>query len=520
MARASADIETGGLNGPDELGDIQTPDELAGRICRFLAAEGIEPAAILEPTCGQGALLLAALDHFPAAAKAIGVEINPQYAQALARAVADRPDADRVVVAADNFFAVNWAALLADLPEPILIIGNPPWVTNAALESIGSSNLPRKANFQGLPGLAALTGKANFDISEYMIIHLLEHAGARRVTLAVLCKSAVARRALVHAWRAGMRVQRAAMYSIDARRHFNATVEACLLVCETGDRAPAPACAAHSDIDAAAYQTSFGYDNGQLIADVGAYQKWRHLESGRASRSPYRWRSGIKHDCAKIMELRRAGDVFVNGFGEVVHLEADYVYPMLKSSDIAGQAARPPARWMLVPQKRIGEETGGIAEQAPRTWRYLNSHQKLLDARKSSLYKGKPRFAVFGVGEYSFAPWKVAISGLYKKLRFAVVGPVEGKPVVFDDTCNFLPCASEGEARLLAQLLDSTASREFYESLIFWDAKRPITVEVLNRLDLMALAAELNLDAELKAHQREERAQAAASAYYQLRLLQ
>jgi hypothetical protein len=370
-----------------------------------------------------------------------------------------------------------------------------------------------------LSGLSALTGKANFDISEWMLIRLLEEAAARRVTMAMLCKSAVARRTLVHVWRTGIRLKRAAMYGIDSKRSFGAAVDACLLVCDTTTGDGATSCDVYKDIDPKTYQTSFGFSNGQLIASIPGHQKWGHLQCAGDNQRRYRWRSGIKHDCSKVMELRRKGDEFVNGLAEVVSLEYDYLYPMLKSSDISNGARVLPERWMLVPQKRIGGDTSEIAEKAPKTWRYLDNHHEMLDSRKSSLYRGKPRYSVFGVGEYTFAHWKVAISGLYKKLMFTVVGPVEGKAVVFDDTCNFLPCETEGEARLLAQMLASDIAMEFYEAFIFWDAKRPITVEILNRLDIMALAAEMKLDANLKACQAAGQAGTATKANQQLRLL-
>ena len=102
-------------------------------------------------------------------------------------------------------------------------------------------------------------------------------------------------------------------------------------------------------------------------------------------------------------------------------------------------------------------------------------------------------FAVFGVGAYSFAPWKVAISGLYKRLRFRVLGPVAGKPQVLDDTGYALPCASEAEARYLLELLESRPAREFFGARVFWDAKRPITAGLLNQLDLAKLGVELGL---------------------------
>jgi hypothetical protein len=98
---------------------------------------------------------------------------------------------------------------------------------------------------------------------------------------------------------------------------------------------------------------------------------------------------------------------------------------------------------------------------------------------------------MFGVGEYTFAPYKVAISGFYKRLHFAAIGPHHKLPIVFDDTVYFVSCGVPDEARLLAELLNSEIAREYYSAFIFWDAKRPITAELLRRLDLRKLAAEM-----------------------------
>ncbi len=68
------------------------------------------------------------------------------------------------------------------------------------------------------------------------------------------------------------------------------------------------------------------------------------------------------------------------------------------------------------------------------------------------------------------------------------VGPHEDKPVVFDDTCYFLACRNEEEARLIAALLNSDPATEFFSAFIFWDAKRPITAKILKKLNILALA--------------------------------
>ena len=221
-----------------------------------------------------------------------------------------------------------------------------------------------------------------------------------------------------------------------------------------------------------------------------AYERWKHL----GGEEVYKWRSGVKHDCSKVMELCQAENELRNGFGEVVEVENDYIFPMLKSSEITNGNSKVPTRWMLVTQRAVGADTSVIGVVAPRTWDYLKRHGEFLDRRASSIYRHRARFSVFGVGDYTFAPWKVCISGFYKKLEFATVGPYQGKPVVLDDTSYFVSCQSEQEAHFIAELLNSQPAREFYSAFVFWDAKRPITIDMLRRLDLSAVARELGVE--------------------------
>jgi hypothetical protein len=221
---------------------------------------------------------------------------------------------------------------------------------------------------------------------------------------------------------------------------------------------------------------------------VEAYERQKHL---RGANTAYVWRSGLKHDCAKVMELERAPDGFRNGYGELVDLEDRYVYPLVKSSDVAGGRPREREKWVLVTQRAIGEDTAPIARSAPKTWAYLSRHRAAFEGRTSMIYRNKPDFSMFGVGGYSFAPWKVAISGLYKKLAFKLYGPAEGKPIMFDDTIYFLPFEGREQAQAVLDMLDSVAARDFLQSMVFWDDKRPITVELLKRLDIARLARTL-----------------------------
>ena len=212
----------------------------------------------------------------------------------------------------------------------------------------------------------------------------------------------------------------------------------------------------------------------------------------------------MKHDCASVMEFFPSqGSTLRNKLGETVELEPDYLFPLLKCSDLANNRTTP-KRYVLVTQTRVGENTTVIAGKTPRTWSYLDSHRGAFEARKSSIYSHRVPFAIFGIGEYSFAPWKVAVSGLHSIPRFALVSPFEGKPVFFDDTCYYLSFQEEKEARVVACILNSAPCQRFLASLVFPDSKRPITVELLQRLNIHAIAVEAGLVNEWSASRNQQ----------------
>ncbi len=463
----------------------------------MLSGQAIAPASILEPTCGLGSFIAASLQTFPTIKKAVGIDINQGYVDRAKQAVTESRHGYVADIRQDDFFDVDWDGLLNSLPEPLLIIGNPPWVTNSRLGSLGSSNSPPKSNFQSHRGIDAITGKSNFDISEWMLIKMLTWMSSRQATLAMLCKTAVARKVLRHAWRNEYRFSRTDIYLIDAQSHFGAAVDACLLVVRPSEAERSVECRIHHDLSEDSISGHIGYYDGRLLADTSAYKLWKHLEGDGL----YRWRSGIKHDCVKVMELHEYDGQYRNGLGEVVDIENDYLYPMLKSSDVSSSSERYQPRYMIVPQRFVGEDTVEIKRRAPKTWKYLERHSDMMERRASSIYRNRPRFSIFGVGDYSFAMWKVAISGFYKKLRFKVLKPISDKPVVLDDTCYFIPCRTEEEAVCISEMLNSEIAREFFSAFIFWDAKRPVTIEMLQRLDLLSLACELGVEEQLVENQ-------------------
>lgn len=474
-----------------EFGDFQTPDELAVQVVSVLQKLNIHTESIIEPTCGQGSLLIGAIKGYPYAQKYFGADINHRYLKQLRQSLeVENLDADVDLMHTD-FFNTDWNSIVSSMPEPILIIGNPPWVTSSELGTLQSTNLPTKSNFQGRNGLESLTGKSNFDISEWMLLQYLKWLEGKNGTVAVLCKTAVARKILAHVWKYRVKASLAHIYKIDAKFHFGASVDACLFILQLGGHETLNSCDIYEHINSERVYTQIGYKNNSVVSDIVNYNLYSHMISDEQN---YTWRSGIKHDCSKIMELTYKGEKYINGYGESVDLEDEFVYPLLKSSDVGNGKTTEQRKYVIVTQKYIGEDTTIIKQIAPMTWHYLESNKGFFDRRASSIYRNRPNYSIFGVGDYSFAPWKVAISGFYKRLNFSLVPPINNKPVMFDDTVYFLPCSSEKEAGFLLGLLNSELAMKIFNSLVFWDDKRPITIDVLKRVNLQALARELEIE--------------------------
>jgi len=473
-----------------EFGDFQTPLELSIAVASIVNNSMSGVFTILEPTCGIGNFLKAfAILNVPAC-KLVGWEINPAYVQ-IARKELSLFSKDNIFINEQDFFQFNWESINDEYRQPILFVGNPPWATSSELGKLLSRNIPVKSNFQGHSGLEAITGKSNFDISEWMLIKIAEIVSDSDSAMAFLVKTSVARKIFFHIAKNKLFVDGIYIREIDAKKHFGVNVDACLFFAK-GSRQINDKyhCPVYSDFKISIPYKIMGIYNDKLVANLSSYMKLSDIDSG----CEFKWRSGIKHDVAKIMELKRINIGYINGLGEIVDIPEDYLYPMYKSSNISKNFLKDPEKWMIVTQKRTGDNTKDIKNNSPLTWDYLTKHNDLFDSRKSSIYKKSQPFSVFGIGEYTFKPWKIVISGLYKNVHFTKIGTFEDKPVVLDDTCYMLGFDTEHEADFILKLLKSDIAVSFISSLIFKDSKRPVTVALLNRINLRAIAIRLNLE--------------------------
>jgi len=479
-----------------EFGDYQTPDELASKIINLVQKDKIQPATIVEPTCGLGAFIFATAKIFPDS-QIIGRDINKAHIAHVQDQLKRDKFRNNIDIQTGDFFTLNWKFLISNYSEPYLIIGNPPWITAAELSIINSKNIPKKFNIHHYSGLDAKMGRSNFDISEWMMLELLKSVKDTSTTFIQICKLSVARKVFKYCVDHQINVEKAFIFLIDSSYHFKANVEACVLYLQLIPGRFTSVCRIFETLDKNKLLHEIGVQDGRLIANMEYYQKWNHLHG----KFPFEWRSGIKHDCVRVMEFIKEAKHYINGWKEEIEIESDYLYPMLKSSDLANNKTDR-NRWMLLTQKHTGQNTSILKKTAPKTWNYLLEKASYLDRRKSTIYARRPRFSIFGVGDYTFKPWKIAISGFYKNLEFLLVGPKEGKPVVLDDTCYFLSFNDYNLALLIHTLLNHPITNEYYRSYIFWDMKRPISKQILMNLDLKKTLREIGYHYLLEALER------------------
>ena len=205
-----------------EFGDYQTPKAFAEDVCSYLYESlGIRPKTIIEPTAGIGNFIGASLKQFDESERIIGVEINREYCDICRQNYKD----NRLIIDCDNFFSY-YLDKYSDRGDDTLIVGNPPWATNSEL----NYNLPEKINFKRLTGTDAITGASNFDICEYIIIRLIAAFKNTNATIAMLCKTSVARNVLQELDRTSTKTDYIKIINFNANKVFGINASACLFV--------------------------------------------------------------------------------------------------------------------------------------------------------------------------------------------------------------------------------------------------------------------------------------------------
>ncbi len=487
-----------------DLGDFQTPTHLSDMICKYLSDIGLTPNIIIEPTCGTGNFIISALKFFPSLKYLYCIEIQKNYeflfkSNMLRLSFEQDLDID-IEFHRDNFFTHRFSDkfihILNSFSPSILVLGNPPWVTNTELSVLDSDNVPTKFNVKGVRGIEAITGKGNFDIAEYIILQIVNQLSQFQGTIALLCKTAVIKNIVKDIQKTGLKLREIKSLLIDTKKEFNINAKGGLFLAEFGT-IPEYYCSISSFYDVNYPVKRFGWINEKFVSDIEKYEKYKNIDG----KSPFIWRQGVKHDAAKVMVLLKKDNILTNGFQEKVKIEDDLLFPFLKSSDLKTPVLKTSERKVILTQRSLKDETDSIADNYPQLWNYLLSHSDYLDNRKSAIYNKRPRFSIFGIGDYAFKPFKIGISGFYKKPNFSLIFPIESKPVMLDDTCYYLYFDEFPDSFFTWVLLNTNSTKNLLSSLVFLDAKRPYTKEVLMRINLLKLTELLSFDQILEFYQ-------------------
>lgn len=227
------------------------------------------------------------------------------------------------------------------------------------------------------------------------------------------------------------------------------------------------------------------------IMSPGQFYKTNKI---RSSTSYYQGRKGVtadlngiyivriletdpKNHLVKIQTRPEAGKTNI-GKAESFWVEPDRLYPVVKgASDFSSCYFAPKEElYIFVPNLGIRKENleemeNFVSSKLLKTEKYFKRFERLLLAR--STYKARlskyAYYAIYNVGTYTFAPYKVIWAEQSGSFKAAVVSnkrtPVMGdKPYVPDHKIYFVECNEKVEAYYLCGLLSCNLIKEYIES--------------------------------------------------------
>jgi hypothetical protein len=190
-------------------------------------------------------------------------------------------------------------------------------------------------------------------------------------------------------------------------------------------------------------------------------------------------RHGVKDDATDVYSIDRE---------QLDELEHDHIYPYIKSKHVVkyglfGHSLH------LVPIKKANENNETeMQNHYPKTYEYLESNKQALEDRSSTWLDKGTFYNVFGLGEYTWADYKVVWCRLGFKPHFAVVSTVDDedlgkKMVVPGDHFMFISTDNKYEAHFLCGLLNSSIYQKSIKGIAS-EGKSSLSKTVISKLEL------------------------------------
>ena len=440
------------------IGAVYTPEWLADHVLDVIGWQPDDD--LLDPTCGDGAFLRAALRRRLAAgvtgdellAGLRGIDIDPAAAQAARAAIRDMVGGDPEVDVGDALDATAQARF---------VVGNPPWVKWSALPPEYAARIKPRCQALGVFGRDRWVGGIETDFSTVITHHAVRSLVAPGGTLAFVITGSVFANEASEGFRRfdGARVVLVEDYA--ALRPFAESVHATLLVLRRGEPTtyPVPYRVHRRDgVDELLAAPVPGTDAGPWLKGTRRrHATWRRIFGPGA----YRARKGVTTDLNGAFFVRAEMDGATAritndpslGRKPLPHVtaevEAEHVFPLLRGRDFGGA----PELHVLVPQRGMHGDPG-LPRTAPLAHAYLERFRPALEQRSSlrRYQRGKPYWSLWNVGPYTFSAHKVVWREIAGRFRAAYVGP---DVIVCDHKLYFVPCDSEAEARYLTGVLNA-----------------------------------------------------------------
>jgi hypothetical protein len=171
-------------------------------------------------------------------------------------------------------------------------------------------------------------------------------------------------------------------------------------------------------------------------------------------------------------------------------LEHDHIYPYITSKHVVKYGLFGHALHLVPIEKANEDNQTELKNACPGTYEYLESNRQALEDRSSAWLDEGTFYNVFGLGEYTWADYKVVWCRLGFKPHFAVVSTVDDedvgeKTVVPGDHFMFVPTDDKYEAHFLCGLLNSAIYQKSIKGIAS-EGKSSLSKTVISRLDLPA----------------------------------
>ena len=513
-----------------QLGEYYTPRGVAELSVGELDVEDYESETFLDPGCGSGIFLSASIDAkreqladtLPPAElvetitdTVYGIDLNPvavksaklSYLLALLPVLeeADIDDLELPVFLTDALRLTREDRIEFDGDSLDLgvdhLIGNPPWITWGNLsESVRDAWRERyvdELNLLPHRGVERRLGHANDDISVsfvWVCIHryLAEGGDASFVLKRDIMKGPAGR--LFRTQQVGSRPVcvrhvhdfnrlrpfgddvgvHSAIYTLDADLDPEFPVETDSW--KRGEEKPSFATVE------ALRETLRHEETGMVPVDEDdPSSSWvrADAESRALGECDQEIRHGLKDDAKAVYSIDPE---------QLDELEHDHVYPYIRSKHVVKYGLFGHDRHLVPIRKANQDNETELQNNCPKTYDYLESNREALEDRSSTWLESGTFYNVFGLGEYTWAEYKVVWCRLGFKPHFAVVSTVDDeelgeKTVVPGDHFMFISTDDQYEAHFLCALLNSSVYQKSIEGIAS-EGKSSLSKSVISKLEL------------------------------------